>query len=528
MTTPWTERISSPATTTEVTCELYARKIYKNNGSLYVQQKAAPDDIRGHLDAQTAEYRQEVLAAYLGRQLYVGSDDLRAQLAAAVAERDAARCESGTFEERAIDAELDLTSARETLRELGELNSNQAKEIRRQRELMTEDAETIRKLKKETTAIDAALHDAKETIRAMTEEAATTWKRAINAQRRRDSQRSNHEGYDYVPYEPPRSPGSTPMARGYWTCPDCGPHVKADEDGCCATCGMDCIAHEEPPRPDEVCARCAGTRTVWGNGQPDGKRCPNCSHDLPRSDEGKPCADPDCPDSRGYGSVHKRPVPVPAVPTQPAVHPETIAKIERIAKMFDCDPDTYSIMCAAEAMCDRAAATPIAPLADRERAIVAAAMAWYRHINEHCGGFPGEIALRNKLAEACSDDDDDAAVDIPKTPDVFILAPGPHGDLPPELEHPANKMVREAMRREEARDARSEETIGSGTDRWTTSDPRVIALHREFRLATEHVEAMRPVVDAVVGARADRVRLPGSMYSAVLAYESWLNARGGK
>jgi len=27
---------------------------------------------------------------------------------------------------------------------------------------------------------------------------------------------------------------------GSFTCPTCGPHVKADEDGCCATCGADC------------------------------------------------------------------------------------------------------------------------------------------------------------------------------------------------------------------------------------------------------------------------------------------------
>lgn len=27
---------------------------------------------------------------------------------------------------------------------------------------------------------------------------------------------------------------------GSFTCPTCGPHVKADEDGCCATCGEDC------------------------------------------------------------------------------------------------------------------------------------------------------------------------------------------------------------------------------------------------------------------------------------------------
>lgn len=25
----------------------------------------------------------------------------------------------------------------------------------------------------------------------------------------------------------------------HWVCPDCGPHVAADEDGCCATCGVE-------------------------------------------------------------------------------------------------------------------------------------------------------------------------------------------------------------------------------------------------------------------------------------------------
>ena len=26
----------------------------------------------------------------------------------------------------------------------------------------------------------------------------------------------------------------------HFCCPECGPHVPADEDGCCATCGEDC------------------------------------------------------------------------------------------------------------------------------------------------------------------------------------------------------------------------------------------------------------------------------------------------
>ena len=31
-------------------------------------------------------------------------------------------------------------------------------------------------------------------------------------------------------------------ARQVWTCPECGPCVAADEDGCCAMCGADCKA----------------------------------------------------------------------------------------------------------------------------------------------------------------------------------------------------------------------------------------------------------------------------------------------
>jgi rubrerythrin len=26
-----------------------------------------------------------------------------------------------------------------------------------------------------------------------------------------------------------------------WVCPECGPHVRVDEDGCCATCGADVV-----------------------------------------------------------------------------------------------------------------------------------------------------------------------------------------------------------------------------------------------------------------------------------------------
>jgi hypothetical protein len=40
------------------------------------------------------------------------------------------------------------------------------------------------------------------------------------------------------------------MMREHFVCPDCGPHVSADEDGCCATCGRDakieaCLCREQ-------------------------------------------------------------------------------------------------------------------------------------------------------------------------------------------------------------------------------------------------------------------------------------------
>ena len=32
--------------------------------------------------------------------------------------------------------------------------------------------------------------------------------------------------------------------RAHWNCPECGPHVAVDEDGCCSTCGADCVGIE--------------------------------------------------------------------------------------------------------------------------------------------------------------------------------------------------------------------------------------------------------------------------------------------
>ncbi len=31
-----------------------------------------------------------------------------------------------------------------------------------------------------------------------------------------------------------------PAKAEHFRCPECGPHVRADEDGCCSTCGADC------------------------------------------------------------------------------------------------------------------------------------------------------------------------------------------------------------------------------------------------------------------------------------------------
>jgi hypothetical protein len=31
----------------------------------------------------------------------------------------------------------------------------------------------------------------------------------------------------------------------YWVCPECGPRIAADEDGCCASCGADCTIERE-------------------------------------------------------------------------------------------------------------------------------------------------------------------------------------------------------------------------------------------------------------------------------------------
>lgn len=46
------------------------------------------------------------------------------------------------------------------------------------------------------------------------------------------------------------------MRRVHFHCPGCGPHVAADEDGCCATCGRDCAVEAckctDVPPPGEL------------------------------------------------------------------------------------------------------------------------------------------------------------------------------------------------------------------------------------------------------------------------------------
>ena len=501
MTAPWTETITSPATTVEVTCELYARKVYKNNGSLYVQQKAAPDDIRGHLDAQTDEYRAE-LYRHIGFDIRdERAEQLKAQLAAAIAESEkksecigehyrafakasnerdaAARCAT-SLQTELNEANRDLSAAHETIRKMEELNSNQAKEIRRQRELMIEDAETVRKLEGHRDGLALKLDAERKTIRALTEE------RAILAA----SDRGAWERLK-VPYEPPRSERKSP-ARGYWTCPDCGPHVKADEDGCCVTCGTDCVAHEDPP-----CSECGGRGEVGVPGQFVGgfrehnarpgsggvrqrmKPCPKCAP-ADRSNEAKPdrCGwvyPPNgwsCTKERDHDGWcqagteldvvqwdhDEKPDPTPLTPLTDTAERLRIArdKLHSLHAALGAESTTEALEKIAR----------LAPLTDRERLIV--------HMSEryaHCvrsGTHTEEERCTRRDALI-------AAIDLPKTPD-----------------------------------ARTEETIGSGADRWTTTDPRVIALHQELRLATEQMEAIRGALAKARDAVGD---LSGNMHS---------------
>ena len=104
------------------------------------------------------------------------------------------------------------------------------------------------------------------------------------------------------------------QAGGYcWTnCPDCGPDVQVDEDGCCATCGVDALfygredevvcldiepfAHrivdeviEEWPEgaaalPEET-LRAQVVRAVFALDDDAGRYCPACGIDLLEDDE---------------------------------------------------------------------------------------------------------------------------------------------------------------------------------------------------------------------------------------------------
>lgn len=58
--------------------------------------------------------------------------------------------------------------------------------------------------------------------------------------------------------------GSRPM---HFRCPDCGPHIGVDEDGCCHSCGTDtttedCTADCPPHPPTAACSLCDATRSV--------------------------------------------------------------------------------------------------------------------------------------------------------------------------------------------------------------------------------------------------------------------------
>lgn len=38
--------------------------------------------------------------------------------------------------------------------------------------------------------------------------------------------------------------------RAHFICPECGPHVSTDEDGCCVTCGADCDKNPDTASAD--------------------------------------------------------------------------------------------------------------------------------------------------------------------------------------------------------------------------------------------------------------------------------------
>ncbi len=62
----------------------------------------------------------------------------------------------------------------------------------------------------------------------------------------------------------------------HFTCPDCGPHQKSDEDGCCATCGADLgifpcddCAHGAPKHPVSQEATLAEMRGLLDDDEPE-------------------------------------------------------------------------------------------------------------------------------------------------------------------------------------------------------------------------------------------------------------------
>lgn len=56
--------------------------------------------------------------------------------------------------------------------------------------------------------------------------------------------------------------------RPHWNCPECGPHVAVDEDGCCSTCGADAV----PINAAGECDLC-GAGIESGDGHDEG-----CQH----------------------------------------------------------------------------------------------------------------------------------------------------------------------------------------------------------------------------------------------------------
>lgn len=65
-----------------------------------------------------------------------------------------------------------------------------------------------------------------------------------------------------------------------FVCPDCGWAVKADEDGCCSTCGRDCAIVAVLVEPENMARTCAGGRGECDEceARDDGSRCTCACH----------------------------------------------------------------------------------------------------------------------------------------------------------------------------------------------------------------------------------------------------------